>query len=78
MGIKMRPCLVTHEGRRYRVLADGTVWRNENELPGQPEPDDIARAVRATVARLRARNSRRFREQAMRDLGLTKTPYGWE
>lgn len=39
---------------------------------------DIARLVRREAARLRRNRNNRERHAAMKDLGLTKTKYGWE
>lgn len=35
-------------------------------------------AIAKEIARLRSRISARERYQAMRDMGMVKTPYGWE
>ena len=34
--------------------------------------------TKAEAARLRKNRNRRERDQAMRDTGMVKTPYGWE
>jgi hypothetical protein len=38
----------------------------------------VAKQVRQEAARKRKNAAARARAQALRDLGLTKTPYGWE
>lgn len=39
---------------------------------------DVAREVRREASRLRRNRNARERHQALRSLGTTKTPYGWE
>lgn len=43
-----------------------------------PEPESIAKLVRREASRQRRNRNARERNQAMRDLGMTKTPHGWE
>ena len=43
------------------------------------DPDFIVRmTAREDVRKLKARIARRERDQAMRDVGMVKTAYGWE
>lgn len=87
------PCRVTMKegpdaGKRYEISRDGSVryWSKElgpDNLPvgskfSALEPEFIAKAVRAEAARQRRNRNARERNQAMRDLGMVKTPYGWE
>lgn len=75
-------------GKRYEIFRDGTVryWSKEIGPDGQPqgskfsaqEPEFVAKEVRAEAARQRRNRNSRERSQALRDLGMVKTPYGWE
>lgn len=71
-----KPCRVTVSGVRYEVNSDRVV--TEIGGPGGPVHPDIARNVLSTVSRLRRNRARRDRYDAMRSLGMVKTPYGWE
>lgn len=72
----MKPCNVKHLGEWYHVMADGAVRAGKN---GTERVDDaLGKAVRQTVQRLRANKRARLNDQARRDLGLVRTPYGWE
>lgn len=87
--MKCTPCRVTFEGFRYQISADGTVHgvrgalRNEPTLKGAIYDDPVidanhAKLVRAEAARQRRNRNARERNEVMRDLGMKKTPYGWE
>jgi hypothetical protein len=52
-------------------------WEVEN-LTWHAPHSDLARKVRREASRLRHNRNARERNQAMRDLGMKKTPYGWE
>ncbi len=81
--MKCIPCRVTFQGSRYMIAADGTVTPvrpvdvNYSE-PAEPVSPEFAKDVRAEAARLRRNRNTRDRNNAMRSLGLVKTPYGWE
>jgi hypothetical protein len=81
------PCRVTFERVRYQIERDGTVRRMntpeqqaEYKLPAlEAIPPYEAKAVRAEAARQRRNRRSRERHDALRSLGLVKTPiYGWE
>ncbi len=83
--IKCIPCRVTYEGQRYRIYKDGTVreiFMSQNgstELGyGLPQSEISAKLIRREASRQRRNRNARERHQAMRDLGMTKTSYGWE
>ena len=87
--MKCTPCRVTFEGQRYYIAVDGQVyptWQNIATVPGGVNTWSLgatldrtqAQQVRREAARQRRNRNARERNQAMRDLGLTKTPYGWE
>lgn len=75
----MKPCNVKHLGEWYHVTTLGTVYLGKavNE-PSGPVNFGLSQAVRQTVQRLRANKRARLNDQARRDLGLVRTPYGWE
>lgn len=91
--IRCIPCRVTYQSQRYRILSDGRVaetptpqpapadigvasvaellrWEIDN-LAWHDAHSPLARQIRREASRLR-------RNQAMRDLGMVKTPSGWE
>lgn len=83
------PCRVTFEGTRYFVAKDGQVyptWKNVATVPGGRDTWSLgealdpaaAQAVRREAQRQRRNRNSRERNQVMRDLGMVKTPYGWE
>lgn len=87
--IKCTPCRVTYQGQRYQIEADGTVRRvstyeniyqtPEDVLRSQPViSESIAKVVRKEASRQRRNRNTRERNAAMRSLGMTKTPFGWE
>lgn len=95
-----KPCRVTYQGQRYRILSDGRVAETPTPLPKpadigvaniaellQWEIDNLtwhaahsalAREVRQEASRQRRNRNARERNQAMRSLGMKRTPYGWE
>lgn len=91
--IKCIPCRVTYEGHRYQIESDGSV-RLVPKGPGDvlmtaqalrmalanvtALEESKAKLIRHEASRLRRNRNARERNQAMRDLGLKKTPYGWE
>lgn len=91
--IKCIPCRVTYEGKRYQIESDGRV-RLVPKGPGDvlmtaqalrmalanvtALEESKAKLIRREASRLRRNRNARERNQAMRDLGLKKTPYGWE
>lgn len=87
--MKCKPCRVTYQGVRYSVAVDGQVfptWKNVATVPGgrntwslgDAVDVTLAKAVRAEASRQRRNRNSRDRDQGMRDLGMKKTPYGWE
>lgn len=90
--IRCVPCRVTYNGQRYQIESNGDVRHvpisNGALMTAQevrsnldllkPEPESLAKLVRREASRLRRNRNARERNQAMRDLGMTKTPYGWE
>lgn len=88
--MKCKPCRVTVDGTRYEISADGTVRPTWIETPdpmahtdggrvyGPQASAEEARRVRAEASRQRRNRNARLRDQAMRDLGMVRTPYGWE
>lgn len=76
--MKCKPCRVTFCDVRYHIACDGTV-SVVNEYGLGPTTDrELDKQVRAEAARQRRNRNSRERNQAMRDLGLVRTPYGWE
>lgn len=77
--IKCTPCLVYVESMstRFHVHSNGSVQICGQETVYEPE-DRISKVVRREASRLRRNRNARERNQAMKDLGLTKTPFGWE
>lgn len=84
-----KPCRVTFEGNRYFVAADGKVfptWQNVATQAGGHDTwslgaeldSDTAARVRREAQRQRRNRNARERNSAMRDLGMKRTPYGWE
>jgi hypothetical protein len=73
----MRPCNVRHEGAWYHCHATGIVTEGKG-TEGAPVDPILEKRVKETIARLRRNKSARLRNQTYRDLGLTRTPYGWE
>lgn len=86
--IRCTPCRVKYNGEYYRIKSDGSVHyllvtKNkegkiefaESEIK---ELDHVAKTIRREAARLRRNRNSRERRQAMKDLGLKQTPYGWE
>lgn len=82
-------CRVTFEGNRYEIAVDGQVyptWQNIATVPGgvntwslgEPLAPSEAQQVRSEAQRQRRNRNARERNETMRDLGLKKTPYGWE
>lgn len=56
----------------------GDLVAYENKLP-RLDPHSIeAKTICREASRLRRNRKARERSQAMRDLGMKKTPYGWE
>lgn len=87
--IKCIPCRVTHEGQRYQVESNGEVRMVPAEFMALNAAVDVrrsqpvleestARLVRREASRQRRNRNARERNQAMRDLGMVKTPSGWE
>lgn len=86
--MKCIPCRVTFNGQRYFVASDGQVyptWQNIGTIGqgntwslGAALDREPAAAVRREARRQRRNRNARDRDQARRDLGLVKTPYGWE
>ena len=88
--IRCTPCRVKVDGAYYRVRSNGGVYRLHivrQDLNGRPleftqEEFPLlatdAREVRREASRLRRNRNARERNQAMRDLGMVKTPFGWE
>ena len=74
-----KPCRVTFETTRYAIDGAGNVTALVSDS-GDWEWVAAERAalVRAHASRLRQNRNSRERYQAMRDLGMVKTPYGWE
>ncbi len=75
---KMTPCNVRHEGTWYHCAGDGTVNIGKGLCKEMEVIPEVAKAVKATVARLRRNKAARMRNATMRDLGMVRTPYGWE
>lgn len=77
--IKCTPCVVYVESMstRFKVHSNGSVQIVGQETVYEPE-DRISKVVRREASRLRRNRNARERNRAMRDLGLVKTPYGWE
>lgn len=84
--MNVKPCKVMYEGQRYQIesngavyliqLVDGTWVRADGLLPVS---DSLSKKVRQHASRLRRNRNARERNQAMRDLGMKRTPYGcWE
>jgi hypothetical protein len=80
--IKCTPCRVTYQGIRYQVEKDGTVYILQKDDSGivllGPQDPVLSKNVRQEASRQRRNRNARERNQAMRDLGLKKTSYGWE
>lgn len=81
--IKCIPCRVRYQGCFYKIQENGeifhTVIRNGEWLVARfPEKEERAKLIRREASRLRRNRNARERNQARRDLGLKKTPYGWE
>jgi len=81
--MKAKPCRLTFNGQRYQINQDGSVYLIVSDpyatvQAPAPESADIAKAVRAEASRLRRNRHARVRSQVMREMGLVKTPYGWE
>jgi len=76
------PCRVTVDGIRYQVSKDGTVretWTDGAERFFGPAIEaDRAKVIRHDASRQRRNRNRRERDEAMRSVGMVKTPYGWE
>lgn len=93
-SIHCTPCRVRFRGIRYRIFSDGSAIETkqhdreigtvgelrewEYQQPRHDPHSDLAQEVRREASRLRRNRNARERNQAMRDLGMTKTPYGWE
>lgn len=60
-----------------KTVKDALVYE-ETKLRRYAPGSDLARAVRKEAKRLRRNRVARERRQAMKDLGLVMTPYGWE
>lgn len=91
--IKCTPCRVNVNGTRYRIYSNGSVslavsnpenmtcgqvFAAEKELPIFEPHSEIAKIVRREASRLRRNRNARERNQAIRDMGMKKTAYGWE
>lgn len=79
--IRCTPCRVTYAGTRYQIESNGQVQEYSHELLGKVGdvlPESRAKLVRREAARQRRNRNARERHQAMRDVGMTKTRYGWE
>lgn len=85
--MKCIPCLVSYEGFRYRIYADGRVCgvpgarRNDPTPPGASYTDAVwdpsyAREIIDESRRQRRNRRARQRHQAMQDLGLVRAPGG--
>lgn len=82
--IKCIPCRVTYDGPVYHILSNGEVrecvrvdtgaWQDFPQL----EDESKAKLIRREASRLRRNRNARERNQALRSLRMTKTPYGWE
>jgi hypothetical protein len=78
-----KPCRITLDGVRYEVSRDGTVRPMGADLNppytyGEPVSEDVAARVRQDAARRRRNLNARNRYDALRSIGMVKTPYGWE
>lgn len=59
------------------TIAELLQWEIDN-LTWRDAHSTLAREVRHEASRLRRNRNARERNQALRSLGMTKTPYGWE
>ena len=78
-----KPCRVTYQGTRYQIERNGAVGLLPQGIyaamsENTPVEGELAKAVRAEAARQRRNRNARERSDALRSLGLIKTPYGWE
>lgn len=92
--IRCTPCRVKYLDTYYRISEDGEVRETWNtgeyfrspdgkrtpvwQVSDEPESDNDARLIRREASRLRRNRNAREHRQAMKDLGLKQTPYGWE
>jgi len=59
-----------------RAMPTGETFRTR--VYDDPVDAETAKAIRREASRQRRNRNRRDHDQAMRDVGLVKTPYGWE
>jgi hypothetical protein len=91
--IKCTPCRVTYDGQRYQIESNGSVRLIPNGPGGilmtakavrlalsniEAMDENTGRLIRREASRQRRNRNARERNQVMRDIGLIKTPYGWE
>lgn len=75
-----KPCRVTFEGSRYQIASEGKVYPCDRVTHQLSAPVSITLAclIRNEASRQRRNRNARERNEAMRDLGMVKTAYGWE
>lgn len=66
------------EVQRLNFINVKEVLDYESKLPRLLPHSLEAKTIRREASRLRRNRTTRERNQAMRDMGMTKTPYGWE
>lgn len=79
--IRCTPCRVQIGTLTYHIHSNGDVYivKPITGADGERVQDvDDAKDIRRYAARLRRNRNARERHQAMRDLGMKQTPYGWE
>lgn len=71
--------LLPADARRLGLttIADHLAYERRNLDRYEPH-SPIAKKIRQEAQRLRRNRNARERNQARRDLGMVKTPYGWE
>lgn len=79
------PCRLSIAGTEYEISRDGTVRETWLASPGGTRMynpplahSDDAKEIRREASRRRRNRVARQYRQAMKDMGLTHTPYGWE
>jgi len=86
---KFKPCRVTVQGTRYEIDSTGTaheidplsrvttdLWEDVERERTLSEPESAI--IRAEATRQRKNRDAHRRAEAMRDLGMKRTAYGWE
>jgi hypothetical protein len=84
--MKCKPCRVTYQGTRYQVNLDGSVFPIDRTAEaysvvpafGPQAGAHLAKLVRREASRQRRNRNSRERHQTMTDLGMKRTPYGYE